>query len=42
MVFDITLRDTWARAKDWVQELRSDGRSDLAIVLAGNKVTVTA
>ena len=37
VVFDITNRDTFQRAKQWVKELQRQGNPNIVIALAGNK-----
>jgi len=37
IVYDITNRDTFERAKSWVKELDRQARKDIVIALAGNK-----
>lgn len=37
IVYDITNRDTFERAKTWVKELDRQARKDIVIALAGNK-----
>jgi len=37
VVYDITNRDTFNRAKQWVKELQRQGNTSLVIALAGNK-----
>eukprot|EP00002_Diphylleia_rotans_P015221 TRINITY_DN2948_c0_g2_i2.p1 TRINITY_DN2948_c0_g2~~TRINITY_DN2948_c0_g2_i2.p1 ORF type:complete len:130 (-),score=38.46 TRINITY_DN2948_c0_g2_i2:945-1334(-) len=37
VVFDITSKDSFARAKSWVKELQRQGSANIVIVLAGNK-----
>merc|ERR1712228_194823 len=36
-VYDITNRDTFQRAKQWVKELQRQGNPNIVIALAGNK-----
>merc|ERR1712070_489824 len=37
VVYDITNRDTFQRAKQWVKELQRQGNPNIVIALAGNK-----
>ena len=37
VVYDITNRDTFQRAKQWVKELQRQGNANIVIALAGNK-----
>lgn len=37
VVYDLTSRDSWLRAKDWVKELNRSGAQVRMIVIAGNK-----
>eukprot|EP00768_Dysnectes_brevis_P001450 gnl/Dysnectes_brevis/1373_a1544_3420.p1 GENE.gnl/Dysnectes_brevis/1373_a1544_3420~~gnl/Dysnectes_brevis/1373_a1544_3420.p1 ORF type:complete len:193 (+),score=30.92 gnl/Dysnectes_brevis/1373_a1544_3420:50-628(+) len=37
VVYDITVPDTFRRAKDWVEELKAGGNPPKVIALAGNK-----
>merc|ERR1712013_835365 len=41
VVYDITNRDTFQRAKQWVKELQRQGNPNIVIALAGNKVDLT-
>merc|ERR1719392_510914 len=38
VVFDITSRASFNRANTWVKELQTQGKDDVVIALAGNKV----
>merc|ERR1712205_151442 len=38
VVYDITNKDTFNRAKQWVKELQRQGNANIVIALAGNKV----
>ncbi|KAJ6231928.1 ras and ef-hand domain-containing protein [Anaeramoeba flamelloides] len=38
IVYDITSYDSFERAQDWVNELRSEGSPDAKIMLIGNKI----
>ncbi|KAJ3449901.1 ras-related protein rab-5c [Anaeramoeba flamelloides] len=38
IVYDVTSYDSFERAKDWVNELRSEGSPDAKIMLIGNKI----
>ncbi|XP_057861939.2 ras-related protein RHN1 [Cryptomeria japonica] len=42
IVYDITNADSFARAKNWVQELLKQGNPNLVMALAGNKADVVA
>merc|ERR1711898_49400 len=42
VVFDITNRDTFQRAKQWVKELQRQGNPNIVIALAGNKSDLNA
>ena len=37
VVYDITNKDTFVRAKSWVRELKSQADPKIVIALAGNK-----
>ncbi|KAL3833775.1 hypothetical protein ACJIZ3_008511 [Penstemon smallii] len=37
IVYDITNKDSFERAKKWVQELQAQGNSNMVMALAGNK-----
>ena len=37
VVYDITNRDTFQRAKQWVKELQKQGNANIVIAVAGNK-----
>jgi len=41
VVFDITNRDSFQRAKQWVKELQRQGNPNIVIALAGNKVDLS-
>lgn len=38
VAYDITNRQSFARAKSWIKELRAQGKDNVIIALAGNKV----
>merc|ERR1711981_672863 len=42
VVYDITNRDTFQRAKQWVKELQRQGNPNIVIALAGNKVDLSS
>eukprot|EP00700_Malawimonas_jakobiformis_P003811 EC726731.1.p1 GENE.EC726731.1~~EC726731.1.p1 ORF type:complete len:208 (+),score=33.86 EC726731.1:110-733(+) len=42
VVYDITSKDSFERAKSWVQELQRQGSSNIVIALAGNKLDLEA
>merc|ERR1711920_633073 len=42
VVYDITSRQSFERAKKWVDELKTTGSADCVIALAGNKVDLEA
>ncbi|KAG8461289.1 hypothetical protein KFE25_010476 [Diacronema lutheri] len=42
VVYDITNRDTFARAKNWVKELQRQGNPHIVIALAGNKADLAS
>ena len=42
VVYDITSRSSFERAKDWVAELRKDGPHLIVIALAGNKADLSS
>merc|ERR1712151_1319221 len=42
VVYDITNRDTFQRAKQWVKELQRQGNANIVIALAGNKVDLSS
>jgi len=42
VVFDITNRDSFQRAKQWVKELQRQGNPNIVIALAGNKVDLSS
>lgn len=37
MVYDITRRDTFNHISTWLDEVRTNGNSDMVIILIGNK-----
>lgn len=42
VVYDITNRDTFSRAKNWVKELQRQGNPHIVIALAGNKADLAS
>jgi len=38
VVYDISSKDSFVRARDWVHELKKDARQDLIVFVVGNKV----
>jgi len=42
VAYDITNRDTFQRAKQWVKELQRQGNPNIVIALAGNKVDLSS
>eukprot|EP00162_Nutomonas_longa_P007987 comp18171_c0_seq2/m.32020 comp18171_c0_seq2/g.32020 ORF comp18171_c0_seq2/g.32020 comp18171_c0_seq2/m.32020 type:complete len:129 (-) comp18171_c0_seq2:117-503(-) len=42
VVFDITNKDSFNRAKSWVKELQKQGNANIVIALAGNKADLAA
>mmetsp|Transcript_12949 Transcript_12949/g.34554 ORF Transcript_12949/g.34554 Transcript_12949/m.34554 type:complete len:202 (+) Transcript_12949:70-675(+) len=42
VVYDITSRDTFNRAKNWVNELQRQGNPNIVIALAGNKADLSS
>merc|ERR1711981_735855 len=42
VAYDITTRDTFQRAKQWVKELQRQGNPNIVIALAGNKVDLSS
>ncbi len=42
VVFDITNKDSFSRAKSWVKELQRQGNANIVIALAGNKADLAA
>lgn len=38
VVYDITSRASFQRAKSWIKELQTQAKQDIVIALAGNKV----
>mmetsp|Transcript_2221 Transcript_2221/g.6560 ORF Transcript_2221/g.6560 Transcript_2221/m.6560 type:complete len:232 (-) Transcript_2221:578-1273(-) len=38
VVFDITMKDSFEKAKYWVKELQKNGSGDTVIILVGNKI----
>jgi Ras-related protein Rab-2A len=37
LVYDITARETFCRLDDWVQEIHQNAKSDIMVILVGNK-----
>ena len=37
IVYDITSKDSFAKAKYWVKELQKNASQDIVIILVGNK-----
>jgi small GTP-binding protein len=42
VVYDITSRSSFERARDWIAELRKDGPAGIVVVLVGNKVDLNS
>ena len=42
VVYDITLRDSFERAKGWVDELQRNASKEIVIAFLGNKVDLTS